>query len=369
MKGLRPALFALLLALCLPLGAEPLYYDSDAAAFEGELLASPRDGGEYVLAVTRGEGSEARVLLHKGKEVERRLLLWKGDGRLERLFREGNLAEEDSYGAQGVLLNEKVYKLNPVSGKAELAESRIYTYSSAELGSRLTKVEAFDQGGAPRGGLEYRYDARARLVEIRASGSFGKERAGAAVGTRGLVAAWIGMGEDSVFVASYEGGKPLVEAVYGKDGKALSVESYTYGEGGGLSSTSRSDPKSGEISETSYDAGGRPVRIELKLGAATLSRRELGYDERGRLIEDALSEGDKSVEKTTSYAEEGTKSRIVTRKGGVIISAESVEADSSSVRELYDKGELFLRVYSSKGRVTREEFIREGSVVRVRVFP
>jgi hypothetical protein len=369
MKGLRPAFWAAFLSLGLSLGAEPLYYASDAAAFEGELLSGPRDGGEYVLAVTRAEGSETRALLRKGKEIERRLLQWKGEGRLERLFREGNLAEEESYGAQGELLNEKVYKLNPKSEKPELSESRVYTYSAASYGSRLGRVEAFDQEGASRGALEYRYDARGRLVEVRASGSFGRERAGATVGTRGLVAAWAGMGEDSVFVASYEGGKPLAEAVYGKDGKALSMESYAYGEDGRLSSMSLSDPKSGESSQTSYDPGGRPLRIEVKLGSTTLSRRELVYDEKGRIIEDTLSEGDKSVEKTSSYAEEGTKNRIVTKKGGLILSSELIEADSSSVRELYDKGELFLRLYSSKGRVTKEEFIREGSVVRVRVFP
>jgi hypothetical protein len=369
MRGLRPAFLSLLLALCLPLGAETLYYDSDAAAFEGEPLDGPRKGGEYVLAVTRDGDGETRSLLHKGAEIERRLLLRKGDGRLERLFREGTLAEEDSYGAQGELLNEKVYKLNPASGKPELSESRIYSYSAAGPLSLLSRVEAFDREGASRGALEYRYDARERLVEVRASGSFGRERAGASVGTRGLVAAWSGMGEDSVFVASYEGGKPLLEAVYGADGKALSLESYAYGADGRLSSTSRSDPKSGESSQTSYDSGGRPLRIELKLGSTTLSRRELGYDEKGRLVSDTLLEGDKSVEKTSSYTDGGTRSRVVTRKAGLILSSESVEADSSSVRELYDRGELFLRVYSSKGRVTKEEFIREGSVVRVRVFP
>lgn len=369
MRGIRPALSSLLLALCLPLGAETLYYDSDAAAFEGEPLSAPRAGGEYVLAVTKGEGGETRLLLHRGEEIERRLLVVKGEGRLERLFRKGALAEEDSYGAHGEILNEKAYKLDPASGKPELSETRIYSYAAAGPGSLLAKVEAFDGGGASRGALEYRYDARSRLVEVRASGSFGRERAGASVGTRGLVAAWSGMGEDSVFVASYEGGKPLMEAVYGADGKAQSVESYAYGEDGRLSSTGRSDPRSGESSQTSYDSAGRPLRIERRLGSTTLSRREFGYDEKGRIVADTLLEGDTGVEKTTSYTEEGTRSRIVTRKAGLIISSESVEADSSSVKELYDKGALFLRIYSSGGRVTKEEFMREGSVVRVRVFP
>jgi hypothetical protein len=366
---------ALLLASGLPLGAEPSYYVSDAAAFEGEALQGPDGAEEYVLEVTKDAASETRVLLHNGKEIERRVLSWKGEARLERQFKGGNLVEEESYGASGEPLKEKVYKLNPNSEKPELFETRVYHYGSAiaalsgEAVSLLSKVEAFDGSGAAKGSLEYRYDARSRLVEVRASGSFGREAAGAVVGSKGLAAAWIGMGEDSVFVASYEGGRPLLEAVYDKDGKARSTQSYRYGEKGELASTSLSDQESGKLTETSYDSGGRPSLIAVRLGASTLSRRELRYDEKGRVVEDDLLEQDASVEKSSSYSEAGVASRVVTKKGGIIQSSESVSPDSSSVKELYDRGELFLRVYSKAGRIVREEFVTEGSVVRVRVFP
>jgi len=360
---------ALLAALGIPLDADPSYYASDAAAFEGEALPGPRGDEEYVLAVTKDDASETRVLLRKGKEVERRVLSWKGEERLERLFRDGNLAEEDRYGALGELLNEKVYKLNTKSDKPELFETRAYHYGSGLAVSLLSKVEAFDGSGATKGALEYRYDARSRLVEVRASGSFGKERAGAVVGSQGLAAAWSGLGEDSVFVADYDGGKPLLEAVYDKDGKVQTAQSYAYDEKGALVSTSRSDQESGKLTETSYDSGGRPIRIAVKLGVSTLSRQELRYDEKGRVVEDDFFEGDTSVEKSSSYSEAGTNSCVVMKKGGIIQSSENVAPDSSSVKELYDRGLLFLRIYSKAGRVVKEEFVTEGNVVRVRVFP
>lgn len=377
------AALALLAGAAFGVAAETSYFASDEAAFEGEELGawSPAKAGgpDYVLAVTRGGASETRVLLKKGEEVERRVLSLRADGRLERLYEGGLLSREEAYGAGGELLDEKVYKLKRDSKEVELAERTAYSYSSPMGGPAgagrpaprllLVKAESFGADGASRGALEYRYDAVSRLVELRASGSFGKERAGASLGSGGLAAAWASLGEGLLFVASYEGGRPLLESLFDAEGKTLESVSYSYAADGSLASTKASDARSGVTTETSYDAGLRPLLVTRKLGLSLLSTQSLSYDEKGRLIVDELEEGAMRVKKSLSYGEAGTVTRIETAKAGILLSVETIEADSSSLKELYDGGLLFLKVYSKGGRVLREEFMSGGKVQRVRVFP
>ncbi|MBL8967140.1 MAG: hypothetical protein JNG85_09025, partial [Spirochaetaceae bacterium] len=218
-------------------GAAPRFFASDPSGFRGPAIAAPPASG-YALAVETVGNEERRILLKDGLEIERRVRAKGPKGSVERLFRGASLVEESKSGPGGELLEELFYEEAaahdgaPGTGERgergergdQLREKRSYVYTAG----RLARVEVSDGNGQSLGGLEYRYDPRGRLLEIRATGSFGVERSGM-------------------------------------------DPSPTAGEGGGLGL--EWSERGGELAIRRYDAEGRALLAELRRGG-TLLRRE-----------------------------------------------------------------------------------------------
>ncbi len=370
----RYCCLALLILLAhIPLAAEPLpggtlYYASDAAAFQGQAVSGPADS-QYVLAVLAEGSSQTRILYENGQELQRQVSVVTSSGRTDRIYKQNTLSEEDEYGISGELLSEKIYNLKSDSGPL-LSERRVYSYHAQKGGqgsSLLSRIEAFDGTGASIGLMTYNYDARGRLSRAVASGSFGAEKAGASMGSMGLVASWTEIG-GALFIASYSAGRPCVESLLDKDGRLIQNLSYHYDDSGHLLSTLKYEESSGLSTETDYDAGGRTVYEIIRMGQEIRSWKSWKYDEKSQLTLEEGQNGRFLSSTSYTYGDSGITSLTQIKNDGVLLSSETLNPDKSSVKELYDRGVLFLRVYSLNGKIVKEEFIKDGKVSRVKVY-
>lgn len=356
----------------MPASAEDTrYYASDKAGFQGESLAGLSRQG-YVLAMITDGASTVRVLYLDGKESSRTILTQSEEGSQERLFEAGSLTEERSYDRSGNLLEELFYAA-PQSRDAAPVARRTYSYDRG----RLVSVEAFDASSEATGKLEYRYDSRGRLLELVASGSFGRTQAGMAPSGSLPVASWFAIpaeseppaADDILEITRYDGGgRPLERSTY-KGEECIRAEMLIYDASGRLSSSRTFDAPSQTMLETSYDSRGLAVLVVTTVRDAEQSRESLSYDEESRLVEDSISTRSSTTRKLYSYAGQDERSRETVIVNGVTASVTVEGEDGSIVKELYDKGALFLRAFYRDGMLAREEFIEGGTVVRTKDYP
>lgn len=376
MPGTRlalPALAILLSCLCMaPASADgTLYYASDKAGFQGEVLAGLSRQG-YVLAMTTDGASTLCVLYLDGKESGRTIRTPTEEGSREQVFEGTVLTEERSYDRSGNLIEERFYA-SPRPESAQSFSRRAYSYA----GGMLVSVEAFDPFGAPEGKLEYRYDPSGRLLELLASGSFGSAQAGMAPGGSLPIASWFAIPsgsaspavDDVLEITRYDAsGRPVERSRY-KGDECVLAELLFYDASGRLSSSRAFDVPAQTMSETSYDARGLPVLVVTTLNEVEQSRESLSYDGESRLLEDSVSTRASTTRKLYSYAGEGERSRETVIVNGITVSVTVERADGSVVKELYDRGVLFLRAFFRDGMLEREEFIEGGTVVRTKDYP
>lgn len=393
-----PVLVAILFALAFPLGEstcqETRYYSSDEAGFQGEELRGARVEG-YALGVTRSPSSSLRILYRDGREIRRTLRETTGDGFRESVTEGKSLLEERIYDRAGNLMEEFLYegpsadggKTAPEGASGEglpgdataarllpvLASHLVYTY----LSGRLASVESLDASSRSQGTLEYRYDAEGRLLELRASGTFGTSTAGEAPGASLPAASWFAVpaegraagGKDSIEITRYDAaGRPVERASYEGD-DCLVAEIMVYDASGRLARSRSYEAGTHTMSEMTYDDRGHIVLVVVSVDGVEKSRESSVYDDASRLVEKTIVASSSTTR--TSYAYDGTgeTSRETVEVDGILASVTVNLADGTIVRELYDKGRLFLRAYYSDGRLRKEEFVEAGAVVRTREYP
>jgi YD repeat-containing protein len=377
-RGTTMAVAALCLALlALPAGAADgtLWYASDAAAFQGEPVAGP-SGSDYVLEVTVGGSTETRILFRKGLEESRTIIVRLASGRRESLRIAGAIREERTYDLAGNLLEERFFPpategAEGGAAKAEVlpSETRRYAYASG----RLRGVESLDTAGASQGRMEYRYDASGRLLELVTTGIFGSSHAGLAPGQGLPSAMWFSVPQGSdgelVDITRFDqAGRPLERSTWRK-GLRLAQVLYGYDAAGKLASRTDRDLTSQRTAETSYDAAGRIILVVKTVEGREESREQYSYDGLGRLAVDEFRSPGNLRKVTYTYDAAGESSRAVTVVNGLIESIVIQLSDGSTRRELFDKGQLFLRALYGDGRLRKEEFIEGGTVVRTKDYP
>lgn len=404
------AVAAILLALAIPAvrlsGQETRFFASDEAGFRGEPLPGPK-AREYTLGVTEYPSSTLRILYRDGKELRRYLRETTVDGSRERVLEGERLLEERTYDRAGNLVEEYLYghpsqddgkptegsvaKGSPPSSASApaprpvLLSHLVYVYVSGRLGS----VESFGASSESLGKIEYRYDPSGRLLELSASGSFGDSAAGLAPGTSLPAASWLavpapgkasdmtagtgsgkaGPGPDKLEITRYDAaGRPIERASYEGD-VCVRAEVLVYDAAGRLSLSRTFETATRTMGETTYDSRGRVVLVVTSEDGDEKSRESFGYDDASRLVERSLTTSQSAARTTYAYGGAGEKSRKTDYVDGVIVSVTVDLEDGSTVRELYDKGALFLRARYSDGRLRQEEFIEAGEVVRTRDYP
>jgi hypothetical protein len=296
------------------------------------------------------------VPLHSAPE-ERREITNSPAGQIERVYRDGVLAEERRFAPDGGIEEESIY-----SGK-DLVQKSEYR----RVAGRLMGIEASDLSGAPIGSIKYRYDGAGKLISVETSGIFGSGGAGLILASGSPQAAWTRMDGQYEVRRFDEGGRPLI-LLTNSDGKPVSRETRTYGSGPFPLHASIEDLVAGTVSAIDYDERGMPIlRVDSAKGKerARISSR---YGSDGHLAEETTRTAASVVVRKYTYDSAGALAGSEEILNGNTSKTVTYSGDAR-VEDLFRNGKLFARVSYLGGRKVKEEFFDGGSVVRSRNYP
>ena len=340
-------------------GRASAWFASDQGGFQGEPLQALAAKG-YCLWVGTDGGTETRILFKDGLETERRVTRKTASGSQESVRKGGVLREERKSGPSGQLQEELFYFESGL-----LRERRSYVYEDR----RLSRVEAFDSGGAQVGSLSYLYDPRGRLSELQAAGSFGEARSGLLGLSGGGVAAEWSILEGELLLRRFDQAGRVASVEVREGDAVLRRESFAYeGASARPSLSLLEDLASGDGTEKAYDAAGRIIRLRLLSKGAERSRTDYAYDAEGRLESERTRSGSSLSLRSLSYDGEGGLLREETRKDGLLFRTVAFLKDGR-VEEYFEGGALVLRATYEGAKKTKDEFFEGGQVVRSRSYP
>ena len=116
-----------------------------------------------------------------------------------------------------------------------------------------------------------------------------------------------------------------------------------------------------------YDEDGRMSSKIVTPSKGPPAKTRYSYDGAGRLVEETTRQGEHRNEKKMTYSESGTLTREETlRDGSLILSVDYT--DDGRVEELYDDGQLFVKATYVGGRKVKDEFYSNGVVSRTREY-
>ena len=314
-----------------------------------------REEAVFVLAVRPQEGGEVRILLKEGREIKR----WELSGDEERTYEEGELVERVLLDAQGRRRELWEFEGGSLVRRTELSYSRPGEISSRcydgegnllyadtallsrDKGLREVRRESA-QGERSRLSLSMPGD---RLVEERSGGDGrGLVRRYDAGGRLTSRERWAGDGLEERETLRYEGdgrtpvGSTVIDYVAG------TTAERTFDEDGYLRQLEvRRDDEVVEQTRYERDAEGRATLI-VRRGPAGIEQWRCEYDEQGELLRE-------------EYRVRGSLERVTVHEG-----------EGRSVEELYRDGTPFMRVVLQEGEKVREEFLKNGAVVRTREY-
>ncbi len=289
--------------------------------------------------------------------VEKREFSSSPRGQIERVLRDGLLAEERVFGSEGVLEEESIF------AKGVLVQRNLYI----RVGGRLVKIEASDGSGESAGTMEYRYDGAGRLVAIETTGIFGDGGAGLVLLQGKPQVAWTRIDGASEIRRFDEKGRASL-LVTCLDSKAVSRETRSYGDGPFPVLSVVEDIGSGVTIRVEYDGKGKPNQRTESLNGRERSRITYRYGDDGRLVEESTRAAGTLSSRILSYDGAGKLSDEEDRLNGEISRTIAFSGDER-VEELYHSGLLFARVSYSGGRKIKEEFFDGASVARTRIYP
>ncbi|HOX93132.1 MAG TPA: hypothetical protein PLC54_09405, partial [Spirochaetales bacterium] len=148
----------------------------------------------------------------------------------------------------------------------------------------------------------------------------------------------------------------------------LVEERYAYEDGRLTSMTVLTDAARSERS-VQYDTQGRAYREEYKQGGKILSTVERNWDDKGLLLVERSQSKQGIATLTYEYAPDA---RLVAQRwlqNGIPVRTLLYEAEGITVEELFDNGNLFAKIWKKDGVKVREQIIRNGEVLRERLFP
>jgi len=323
----------------------------------------------YVLVVEPMDDREVRRLLYQGGEIRR----WEISASEEKLYKQGELAEVRLYDGKGRLSQESLYR----EGAAEL---RIVYYYSGE---DLSYKETYDGQGR----LLYTdlfslaADGEVRRVRRRPAAESESTQDLALSGTEGLILEERYGSTEQRNVNRFDRQGRLVVRELWKEGLAVERERYRYrGELSVLESSELEHLLEDRITVGSYDEQGHLILERVQQGEKTIEETRHVRDQEGRIVE-TTRRGQHGIEnwlyeyeedgslKTERYSVRGSLQRI-TRYATLESAGQGAGQGSkkSRVEELYRDGELFMKIHYQSSEKVKEEFIRNGEVVRVRTF-
>lgn len=353
---------ALLIVAVVPVGAQ--WYASNALGLAVRPIdASVRTEHEFTLHVEAQPGGESRTLFRDGEEIRRWSVTREGGRRIEEVYDADLLAGLTEYDELGRLVREEEY------AQGVLTERKRYVYEQG----RMASVTVTDANGETAYTDQYSY-----------------WRSGDLRGVERLPAEPSDTREVSY---TYRDGR-LVEEVIDT---GTTIERFVFDGDGRLALREvREDVdesfRLAEREERTYRADGTlwSVRVSRYQVNESVLRQ---YNTDGRLVEEITRRDGQVVEQVArTYA--GERLQTETRTGtdrtevwdyeyrdderdpavvryvvdGIVQRVDRYQSDGTRTEEVYQRGELVLRVYFQEETRLREEVLHDGEVVSTREF-
>jgi len=242
-----------------------------------------------------------------------------------------------------------------------------YSYDAG----RLIRVQTLLDGTVERT-VSYLFAPDGRLVSTRETDG---SSSGSARTESGASTSWL-VSPDELELRDYDIDGRLVAITCFHQNVLVSREERAWKDG--TVQRSVTTQPDGTITTDEYLTDG-PARGQIESRSArsgmTMTLEELyAYDERGRLVE-TRRKGSQGFELIQYYYDEGGTLRMERRSKGKTLSAMALAmartygGPTTYVEESYDAGTLFARVRYEDGRRVSEDILRNGVVIRTRLFP
>ena len=368
----RVASFALAALLAVRASAETRWFRSDEMGLAVEPIPEFRtDEFPWVLAVERTAGgggwTETRRLLGGGTEERRWVRVRSADGRTEeREERGGRVAARRLSGAAGELLQEELFEAGV------LASRSVFEYAAG----RLVRVRVFAADGSLASTVEYLTAPSGRLREVRWTAADGSLRTESqAAGGTGSLAGGAAVSEErtrdggELRTTRYdEAGRAVVREYRGPDG-LVSRERLAYrGDSRTPVASTTEWPAQKKVVETSRDEYGLAIDETTSVAGAVTERVTWTRDGEGRVLVMRRTGTGGIREVRSTWAADGTLEREEHFFRGARVKNVIRLAGGERIEELFEEGELFLRVHYRGDTRVREEVILDGVVVRERTY-
>lgn len=365
-RGALLLALGLWLAATVPSAAETEYWSSDEAGFPIARLAarpSPPAAGSWWLELSR-EGEKETRRIFQGLEERRRVEEVPGDlpgRRLERSWEGKTLLDEIEYGPSGETLRESSWSKE--GGERPLW---IETYEYAE--GRLLRLLRRDASGLELGSIDYRYDPKGRLLSLSLVGYYGEAELGSVPGPGLPRALWSSEGEGSLRIELFDSRGALSSTRQLAGDKVLSSRRYLYDEKGRLLSD-REEGAEGITTLSTYGEEGRLASLVKMKGEEELERHAYLWDDKGRLLSDIRSLPLPELRIDNSWDAQGSLLKVERRIGGELVLVTSYGPGDVRVEETWAGGQAVVRTRYEGGIKVREDFLKDGQVLRTRSYP
>ena len=155
-------------------------------------------------------------------------------------------------------------------------------------------------------------------------------------------------------------------------GELIERERFEYRENGELLLRSQLEELQSQCTiRRSYDEQGRLVGSVVEQEGKDIEQTFHLRDEKGRILETTKRSARGLEHWLFDYGTEDSLEREEYRIRGALERVTiytSGGAEGSRIEELYRDGQIFMRIYFDSGQKVKEEFLREGEVIRERRF-
>jgi antitoxin component YwqK of YwqJK toxin-antitoxin module len=356
-------LAALLFSALHAFGDEILYRSNDFGMLLARIAPYQRDASRWVLVISRSGAGEQRQLYDNGKKARRWEISWNKEHseKVEKEFSGTSLAARRVFDASGSLLQEEEYSAGVLTRKT------LSTYSNGRL-SR-TRVLAGTEGKEVSSSV-YLYAANGGLREVRRMVSPGETMVSSLVsGTAGVSEERSSMG-GSLFIERYDPEGRISQRERRDQGVTASVEDFAYDAGSRTPASSiETLAAQNTVVDRLYDTGGRLSRESTSVKGAATETVEYVRDEKGTAVS-KTRRGPEGLEAWKySYSDAGDLSREEYYRKGSLVKVTVHGEGKLRTEELYRDGEMFLKAYYDGDTRLREEVYSDGALLRQRSYP
>jgi antitoxin component YwqK of YwqJK toxin-antitoxin module len=360
---IAPLVAFLVLAASYARGEDLLYRSNDFGMSLARIAPYQKGDWRWVLEVRRNGRDEVRLLFDNGKEVRRWDLAWNG-GQTERVERQsagGVLTARRIYDASGSLLQEEEYAAGVLSKKT------LFTYANGRL-SRARTLEGADEREISA--ETYLYAAGGGLREVRRTVAQGEPAVSSAVTSAAGLSEERSTAEGSLFIDRYDAVGLLINRERRDDGVPVSTEDFSYGPGSRiLASSEERLPADHALISRRYDAAGRLSRETRSVNGTVTETVGYERDAKGSVSTKTRMSAEGSESWSYAYSDSGDLSREEYSRRGTLVKVTIHGEKKLRTEELYKDRELFMKVFYDGDTRLREEVYSDGVLQRERSYP